>query len=66
MKDVLINQALSTGIFLMLFLLFVNVVMKPLPLSFMRITIAACLAVVITIAPALNLDMIRQQIKKKV
>jgi len=66
MEDVLINQALSTGIFLMLFVLFANVVMKPLPLSFMKITIEACLAAVITIAPTLNLNMIRQQIKKKV
>lgn len=59
-----INQVLSTGAFLVLFLLF-SIVVRYSELSFAKITVMACAAVAAIIAPALNLDKIKQGLKKR-
>lgn len=62
LKDNLINQGITILIFLLLFLIFTRIVSIIVNEVYQGITVAACLAAVITIFPALNMGNIRQQI----
>lgn len=62
LKDNLINQGITALIFLLLFLIFTQIVSIIINEVYQGITVAACLAAVITIFPALNMGNIRQQI----
>lgn len=62
LKDNLINQGITALIFLLLFLIFTRIVSIIINEVYQGITVAACLAAVITIFPALNIGNIRQQI----
>lgn len=64
-KNIFINQVLTTGVFLMLFLLLGNITIRVSALGSASIAIVACVAMAVIIAPALNLDRIRQQLKKE-
>lgn len=64
LKANIVNQAISTVCFLLLFWIFSLVTLYLLSLLYLGIAIAACMAVIITYIPALNMEYIKTQIKK--